>query len=990
MPSRTFFIPFESRKQCDFAKVKDAIEKSGKVLSLNGLWDFAFYEKGNIPATLNTDKLKYEKIKVPSCWQLQGYGKPYYIKDRYPFNCKPPTVPTKKPVGLYYDGKTKKTVKAFNEYNYAGVYRKHLEIEDRDKNFIISFLGVSSCFELYLNGEFIGYSEGSNNTAEFDLTNKIWMGKNEIVVIVHRWCNGSYLESHDKFTMNGIFRDVLLFVNEKSYIQNLFYETHHIEGDKFRFESLIDVRNFEDLTLKIVLQDDRGVKYQKEIELKTQKTLVSFDDTFEKYNAEKPHLYRFYVSLIKNNKEIECVCKKVGFRYVKIENQRLLYNGKPILIKGINYLESHPQYGISLPFEQYEKDIKLIKEYNINTVQFVYPAHPIMLQLCDEAGLYVISHADVNTSGTNYSPFHRVNLISDNKKWKEVIEDRIKRMVLSQKSNVSITIWSMSSQMGDGYCQQASYDYLKEITSLPVQYDFQQGKGNAKCDLYAIKDAPIDEVSSFVEKADKPVILSQFNNAIGASGGGLKEYMELFINEKKIVGGCVWQFCDNTLTSSKYKDIYGGMNNEHIHDLTQCASGYFSSRREPYTAARSLKFFYRPLIARLVDTNTLEIMNTNSYMNSNYIDIQCSVLEDGKKRSRFNLQTSIEPFEKREYDVFLGHTDGDIFLNIDYYDKNKDRLITTEQLTVNVQTQDIKLKNEGKMAIVDSKDKLCIKYESGDISFDKKRGCILNYTYKGLEYLVTNPLRKNIGNLYTNILRPFTDSDLYSGKARNYIINVVKKDFSYKATKDNNKNITKIEVAISTVLHIGDKEAFLNKDLYVIYPNARVDIYTCLQQLKDLSFDLKRVGKTIKMPQTFQNVIYYGRGPGENYADIKDHCPVGIYSDKAPDFMIMHPKPQLSGNRCDTRYALVFNDEGNGLMFLALNRPMNFSAETYSVSAINNAKHPEDLSLSNSIYVNISGELEGIGNFGKGVMDKYKVPKEKVYGFGFSMLPYNK
>ncbi|HHU42988.1 MAG: glycoside hydrolase family 2 TIM barrel-domain containing protein [Bacillota bacterium] len=977
---RTFFIPFESREQCDRAGILDAIEKSGKVLSLNGLWDFAFYEKGKIPSKIYTQKIKFIKINVPSCWQAEGYGKPLYLKEKYPFNCKPPAIPFKKPVGIYYDGKSRENIKVFDEYNHAAIYRKTFEIEDRDKNFIISFLGVSSAFELYLNGEFVGYSEGSHNTAEFDLTNKIWMGKNEILVVVYRWCNGSYLESHDMFEKSGIFRDVLLFVHEKSYIHNFDYSTQPIEDGRFRFESCIEVKNFENLKLRVVLEDNKDIKYQKELDIQDEKTLVVFEDSFKLYSAEEPYLYSLYISLIKNDREIECVSKKVGFRHVEIQAKRLLYNGKPIVIKGVNYIESHPETLKSKTFDLFKKDLEFIKQYNLNAIQFVYPPHPIMLDLCDEIGLYVISHADINTSGTKFSPFYRPNLISGDTKWFEHIKDRIERMVLSQKSNVSVTIWSMSSQMGNGECQHLAYDYIKELSSLPVQYELQ-GKPRCKCDIYVLKDPEITELKSYIEKSDKPIVISSFNSSIGNSCGGLKEYMDIFLNEDKLIGGCVWQFYDNAPINIRknVKDIT--LNS----DFYLSYSGYFNIQRQPYPSALSLKHCFRPLRARLIDDDTLEIFNTNSFRDSSYVDIKLRVTEDGKVRSVVPLKTSIKPWEKRCYDIFIGHKDGDIFLNIDYFDKDN-FLIASEQLEVNSQIDELRIPAVGKLEIKESEEKLDIKFKGGEIVFDKNRGFVLNYTVNGVDFLVTSPFRSNFTNLYTDITRPSNENSKYNPKP----INIVQKNFSYKLERDFNNNIKKAEIAISNALYIKNKEAFLSNDIYMVYPNGRVDVFVSLQKLKDVKFDLKRFGKTVKMPSEFQNVIYYGRGPVENYADIKEHAPIDIYTNRVSELNSKYPKPQLSGNRSDTRYAMLINDKGEGLMFYAIASPFNFSVSEYSDIAITKAETYDDLPTSSYLYVHIDAELEGVGSFGKGVMEKYKISKEKAYAFGFSMLPYKK
>lgn len=467
---RAYFIPFQDRKSSETVSLCDERYKSNLVKVLNGKWDFKYYPKfSDMPKRFDTSIVDFDEVNVPSMWQYTGYEKPYYINQNYPFGRKPPKIPTDDPVGLYKtirNGKwTPLTVD--NIYNSVGVYRKKIEIFDTEKIFIISFLGCSSCLELYVNGSFHGYSEGSHNTAEFNITDKLGKGENEIVVVVHKWCNGTYLEAQDMFRSNGIFRDVLLFVHDKSYVYDYSVKTPYQNG---RYSLEIKAKTVGDGKLYAELVDNGKVLAISEVDGEAQLTV----GVVKEWNAETPYLYDLFFTLKDSSGTvIECIRQKVGFRHINIDGEIFKLNGRAIKIKGVNHHDTNPKTGYYMTPQDILKDLTLMKSHNVNGVRTShYPPDPLLIQLCAELGLYVIDEADIETHGCNLWPIHNINKISNHLKWKEHYWDRVHRMYERDKNNASILMWSFGNESGGYKCQDYCYTNLKALCAeIPCHYE---------------------------------------------------------------------------------------------------------------------------------------------------------------------------------------------------------------------------------------------------------------------------------------------------------------------------------------------------------------------------------------------------------------------------------------------------------------------------------------------------------------------------------------
>lgn len=981
LPARSYFLPFSNRLKLEGLSPLELTGKSDRLVSLNGKWQIAFFSKG-APKKFDTDRLQFSSIDVPSCWQLRGFEPPVYLKERYEFNCNPPRVPTKQPVGIYNDGATKHRLKAFDAYNTSAVYRKTIDIKDLTKSYILSFFGVSSCFDLFINGNFVGHSQGSHNTAEFEISRFLKEGSNEIIALVRKWCAGSYLESHNTFRLSGIFRDVILQKNNKTYLYDFDFKTKPLNnagGYSVSFSA--EVKNFEGHSLKVSLEDGTSKIFQKILPLAASKSRIDFEGNFKEYNAETPHLYKLYISLVKDNTVTECVCKNVGFKRVKIENGVFSLNGKAIKVKGVNYQDTHMKGGAYISAEDMSKDIRLMKEYNINAVKTAgYAPHPIFAELCDIYGIYLIPEAEIETNGAWYSPFFRPNLISKKRKWAERCIDRTKRLFHTFKNQPSVIMWSLGSDSGGQLCQDACYEWLKTVSELPVQYEGVINTKRRAYDVLSLKNGNIDELPQVLDKLNKegntcakPIFLCEYAYAVGNGRGGLKEYMSLFSSAERFLGGCVWQFADQSIRVDGKKRIGEG---GYINDGWFCEDGLFGSDRVPHPSAEDLKYSYRPIVSNLIDNGTLEIFNQNYFKDTSGIKIMLRVYIDGKEISRTQLSAVIPPQKSRKFDVFLGFVQGDMFLNVEYTGEDGN-IIAVEQHMINESLPDTQTAEKGKLKLVDRNGILTAHFKNGYLRIDKNSGNVLNYVINGTEYLSADPARMGSGCFSTNILRPLTGGE----RIEEEVVSVVPGSFSYKLREGADEAV---EIQISNEFYFGDKLSYISQDLYVLFAGGKMEVYTTLHPRRKNLPPLKCFGKTIKMPREFSDITYYGRGSKDNYPDAKEFSQIGIYNTASADFAHKYTKPQEAGNRCDTRFALLRNAKCEGLLFLALAKPFNLKVRTHPKWRIDSANYQHELPESDGVYVNIDGYVGGLSPSAL-----YKIPVSESYIMGFCMVPYN-
>lgn len=999
LPGRAYFIPFSSERKAAAATVTQRRYTSDKVRCLNGVWDFAYFaDPRKLPKKLNTAATAFDRIEVPSCWQNLGYEPPYYTNAKYPFRPAPPRIPVEEAAGVYgEDINGIQYACGKKQYNSAGVYRTFIEIDDLKKRYILSFLGVCACLDLYLNGKYVGYSEGSHNTAEFNIDPYIVEGQNELVAVVRKWCNGSYLEDQDMLRLNGIFRDVLLYVNEPSYIYDFRFVTFKHDS-LYDAELAIKINGFEGCEVQASLTRG-GKQLAFAISEASPETKFVFTGLSpEEWSAELPNLYDLTLTLYKNKTVSEVIVKQVGFRSIVIDSARFLFNGKPVKLKGVNHHDNNPYTGYYLSPEDQEKDVRIFKAYNINTVRTShYPPDPMFIELCDLYGVYVVDEADIEC--------HGATSISAKKAWRTHFWDRVQRMYLRDRNSASIIMWSLGNECAGIRCQDFCYKKLKALTSVPIHYEGARHTYRICYDVYSEMYTSVETCrkiaagtyGSPAKKSvltKKPFYMCEYAHAMGLGPGSLEDYWQTIYSADNMMGGCIWEFADHSTyhPGKKYEYTYGGDHGEYRHDGNFCLDGLFGGERMPHTGAFALKNAYRPVRAAYAGKGLVKFTNYNSFRSSGYLTVNATLCTDGRKTGTYDLSCEIPPGESQMFNLLLDDVSGDIVLNIDYWDGNA--LVATEQLRIAEQLISVKTALAANISTKESENLVTVVFEGGRLVFDKQTGAMLEYTSAGAEYLAKKPLRSdgNKGAFYTNLFRAPTDNDKIFTQGW------------YQAGYDKLKPVLRglthyvkegeafVKIAADLVNHKNEAQ-FLTEDSYAVHPNGTVRVRTRLVPLKKNLPVLPRVGKVLELDGRFDDVIYYGMGDKENYPDFKEQSRLGVYRAKADDFMVRYIKPQESGSRCDVRYAVIRDKDGEGIMLLADTAPFHFNAKRCTDTELAAKSHREDVVFAKDrIYYSVDGYMGGIGSgsCGPGPLEEYRLDASVSYAMGFTMIPFNR
>jgi len=997
MPGRAYFIPFSSERKAALATVTDRRYISDKVRCLNGVWDFAYFaDPKMLPKKLNTAAVAFDKIEVPSCWQNLGYEPPYYTNAKYPFRPRAPRVPEYEVAGVYgKDINGTEYACGKNQYNSAGIYRTYIDIADLKKRYILTFLGVCASLDLYMNGRYIGYSEGSHNTAEFNIDAYINEGQNELVAVVRKWSTGSYLEDQDMLRLNGIFRDVLLYINEPSYIHDFRFLTYK-HGNQYDAELTLKINGFEVCQVQASLTRGGRQLASALADALPETKLVFAGLVPEEWSAELPNLYDLTLTLFKNKTVTEVILKQVGFRSVVIDTARFLLNGKPIKLKGVNHHDNNPYTGYYLDPAALEKDVKIFKAYNINTVRTShYPPDPMLIELCDLYGVYVVDEADIECHGEQS--------ISKKKSWRGRYWDRVQRMVFRDRNSASIIMWSLGNECGGIRCQDYCYKNLKTLTSIPVHYEGASRTRRMGYDVYSEMYTSVENCRKIAKSAygtpakksmlsKKPFYMCEYAHAMGLGPGSLEDYWQAIYSADNMMGGCIWEFADHSVyhPGKKYEYTYGGDHGEYRHDGAFCLDGLFGGDRMPHTGAYALKNTYRPVRAAFAGKGLIRFTNYNSFRSSGYLAVNATLYTDGKKTGTYELSCDIPPGESQIFNLLIDEVSGDIVLNIDYWDGAA--LVATEQLRIAEQLTSVRTAEAVNIATKESENLVTVVFEGGRLVFDKHTGAMVEYTSGKADYLARKPLRSdgNKGALYTNLFRAPTDNDKPYARgwyAAGYdTLTPVLRTLSHYV-KDGEAYV---KVSAELVNHKNEAQ-FLTEDSYAVLPNGTIRVRTRLVPLKNNLPILPRAGKVLELDRRFDDVIYYGLGEKENYPDFKDQSRLGVYRAKADDFMVPYIRPQESGNHCDVRYAIIRDKDGEGLMLLADAAPFNLGVKRCPDAELAQYTHREDVVFSEDRnYYNIDGYMGGIGSgsCGPRPLEEYRLDPSVSYAMGFTIIPF--
>lgn len=972
LESRSYFIPFSSEDEMNKTDIRTERYNSSMVAVLSGEWEFKYYPKvSDMPSSFDTEKEKCDAISVPSCWQFTGYEKPYYINSRYQFECDPPNFP---------------------EDCSVGVYIKKFMLGETSGKYTLTFLGVAPCFDLFINGKYVGYSEGSHNTSEFDITAFLSEGENEIVVCVHKWCNGTYLECQDMYRNNGIFRDVYITRMGENSVYDFEARTSHNSDGTYLLDVIPVFKISDEVTFTAIIKDGDKILSEKSINVCPGKVdKVTFDvlDVLE-WTAETPKLYSLVMKLEKDGKVCEIIRRNIGFKHIKINKNVFYFNNKKIKLLGVNHHDTNPKTGYVMTVEDMEKDVKTFKDYNVNCVRTShYPPDPAFIDLCDEYGIYVVDEADIECHGV--CEIHKPNLISQDPEWKEHYWDRVLRMYQRDKNHPSITMWSLGNESGGYRCQDHCYDNLKKLTDIPIHYEgacrTKRWSYDVHSEMYTYPNVckKIANGKGLPSKYyDKPFYLCEYAHAMGVGAGELETYVNTFYSSDIMLGGCIWEFADHAAYNENgpYEYTYGGDNGEWKHDGNFCVDGLFFPDRTPHPGALQMKVCYRPVRAQKKIGGEFEFYN-HMYFKSAKYTVNYSVLNDGEEVDSGSFEIDVEPQKSERKTISLtekGHTS----VVFTYFDGENE--IAREQIIVNSDYSAADAdtltgeKSDQPLTVSESQGRVIIGFKNGSLRFNYSTGEMESYVFKSKELLNQIPLGNERG-FQPSLYRAPLDNDMYlkyvwHKEGLNHISRV-KKKCSYEKVGD-----TVVITAVYRLKTCSYRNAGTFKVKYTVNSLGRIAVdYT----FKNLRFKfVPRLGVNIEMPKNYSNITYFGCDT-ESLSDFHEHAVVRRVSTDVDDMHIKYIKPQESGMRYNTFYAEITDENNTGLRFES-RKPFVFNANHYNSEQIAKATHKEDLLQYDTTNVQIDGFMLGAGSNACGPIPAKEHRKLMVRSFTHSFV----
>lgn len=981
LEGRAYTIPYADSSLLKKTKIKNERTSSDIVRVLSGSWDFKYYASHkDIPESLDTAAVDFDKIKVPSTWQRTGYEAPAYINCPYPFDDAPPYVP---------------------EEHSAGVYRKLFNVENAAKTRIISFLGVIPCIDLYVNGKFVGYSEGAHNTAEFDITEFCVDGENELLAVIHKWSNATFLECQDMFRENGIFRDVLLYEMPETYINDVYYRTAETKkGWNLTVNTQVKGAA-EGCKVEIKLYNSKNKLVAESACDAAEDAVIAFKNLdVIAWNAEVPTLYTAYATVYgADGAELMTIRNYIGFKTVKIKKNIFTVNGKLVKLKGVNHHDTNYKTGYVMTYNDIEKDIKLMKQLNVNCVRTShYPPDPVFVILCDIYGLYTVDEADIETHGCGCEPHDNIDLISHDLSWAPRYLDRVKRMYQRDRSRASVIMWSLGNEAGGYACQDVCYEYLHEVCpEIPVHYEGVVRNERHSYDVVSemYTDHANVEKTGMLKRGKKytpkPFYLCEYAHAMGVGPGGLEEYWDIIYKYDNLMGGCIWEWADHAVyhANGKYKSTYGGDHGEWRHDGNFCVDGLLYPDRTLHTGAKAMKNVYRPVRATL-NGDKITFLNTNRFRNTSYLTAVWEVVKNGNILiAADEAVLDIEPEATAEFvlDAKIPAEECDCHLNIYYYDGETE--IAAEQIAIKEDYKTEIAKSEEKLNICEADGVIKVEFAAGSASFCKASGQLESYIVNGKETVNASPAFAK--GFLPNIYRARLDNDNMYGDEW---IEAGYDDYSCKLISFDVESSEKLVEIESTYLLKSPKTRMALAQVeieYKVYGDGCIKVEAEFKPIakKRLAAHMPRFGVMMELAAEYSNVEYYGLGEDENLADLKSHALTGVYNTTVEAMDEPYIKPQDSGNRTEVRYVALTDSEGDGIKFAFKDNYFNFNVRGYSQKLLQKAKHQEDLHSENTVALNIDGFTRGTGtrSCGPDILDKYEVDGSKGLEFTFYMMP---
>jgi len=924
---RTYFIPYSSKEA--LRGVPDARQRyeSDLVRVLSGAWEFRYYPNGaDIPRELDSETLEFDQITVPSTWQRTGYEAPVYLNTRYEFDDFPPGLP---------------------DIISAGVYRKRFALEGAaDKACIVSFLGAASCVDLYCNGYHIGYSEGAHNTAEFDLSAVVREGENELLVVVHKWCTGTFLECQDMFRENGIFRDVLLYTPPKTYLNDFWLRPLKNADGTYRLLANIEVQGEPNgWSLDFVVEGLEGAAHS--VGAKERLSFILENLRPVEWNAEIPTLYNAYITLSKAGELTQAAKIPIGFKCVEINGDKFAFNGQLIKLKGVNHHDTNPVTGYFMSYEDYRRDLELMKSLNVNAIRTShYPPDPHLLMLADALGFYVVDEADIETHGAeaNHKNYH---LISHDKLWIPRYLDRIKRMLFRDRNHACVTMWSLGNEAGGHHCQDACYAFLHAVQpEIPVHYEGVRHTPVRAYDVYSEMYTDILSCEAIGKKEaeerflQKPYFLCEYAHAMGFGPGNLEEYVLAFYKYDNLMGGCVWEWADHAVRHDQeaggrnqgsgdgrfLQYTYGGDHGERVHDGNFCVDGLVYPDRRPHTGALQMKNVYRPVRAAKLGDTTFSFTNHNRFAEER-CPLQWTLLRNGQGFITGSCELCVPAMGSQEITLVLPPMDE----NAEYH----------------------------------------ITFEYGGKAFEQLPLRELPVE-EAISPVPNSEFSDVLDTVQLNFLRAWLDNDNW----KNWTFGPYKPDEL---------------IAMPDGWYADDEKQFSLSLSQEDLDGGAVKFTAKLTPGEDMLEDLQipRFGLTFRLPAEWSRVKYFGLGDIENLPDVRAQAKLGIFETTVKGMHEPYIKPQENGTRCEVRWLQLTNEEGSGVRITNPSKLLSFCAHTYPQESLTAAKHQEDLRDEGAVFLSVDGFLRGSGSSscGPDTLDEYKIDLSDGLAFSFVMAP---
>lgn len=1023
-------MPFDSEKDALSAK------ESNYKQSLNGKWKF-YWQRGlkNQPENFQLtsfDDSHWDEINVPSVWQTQGYSVPYYYASTFP---------------KAFSRSKGKIPSIDHDMQEIGFYRKSFTLNENfnGREIFLHFGAAKSALEIYVNGEFVGYSQGSMTPHEFNVTKVLKPGENVITAKLYRYSDGSYLEDQDMWWLCGIYREVYLFAEPKLCLRDFYFKTDFDDSYTDSNVTLnMYINNYNNIRGKMtasakLIDSNNGeiLLGTKETELSGGNEAVTFTETVkapEKWSAETPNLYTLVMTIELDGKIICVKTYKVGFKKVEIKGEKIYYNGMPLMIKGVNRHDFDCDNGWAVPREIYTQDLDIMKQNNINSIRTShYPDDPYFYDMCNKYGFYVMDECEVETHGVR-----RKGVPGSNPVWTGAVVDRMQRMVLRDRNNPCVFMWSLGNEAGDGsnfmemkkaalaldnsrqFHYEGDFDLTKSdvISRMYPTKDIMEKLGNKQPITISLYDNIANQLAADSKpiKAEmyegKPVVLCEYAHSMENSLGNFQEYIDDFEKYDNMCGGFIWDFVDQALhvkdENGNDNYLYGtdfqGQEPHKLIDIPNttamtgsnvyfCANGIIGADRKPHPQIVEVKHGYQNIGITAVDASIGEFKLKNKFLFTNLSDFNCKwvIKAEGEEVLSGELgKIECAPLEecniKIDFDSSKLPKDKEVILTVSFETTKeslgieKDYEIAFEQFIINAMPQPKDDNADGNLDFDINGKRVTVKGDNLEVIVDD--GKIVSYKIEGKELLKAP--------IMPNYFRALTDNDI---DFLNFTPQWAKFHPFYawqRATHHTRADKTEVIKNNNAVeIHIAFSTAGLKKSVatYRVYPDGRLYVFHSAVPTKGML----RFGYQMTMDKSMEYITWYGRGPKPTYIDRKLGSKIDLYKSSVTDFEYRYMRPQESSNRCDVRYFTLTDKNGFGIKVNAYyDNPINFSAYHYTTDGLEKATHINDIPYEDITTVNIDHRQLGVGGDLPGqafVREPYTMPKGQKQEYSFVITP---